>query len=66
MTLRDLTPKQLNENVRRAERERKRYFKSYNLENRINTLSLQDLTSIWNAAFNAGFKAGLTIPRKEE
>lgn len=66
MTLRNLTPAELRSNVQRAERERKIWFKSYNMENRLSALSIENLIGLWNAAYNKGFVAGLEIPRREE
>lgn len=61
MTLRDLTPKQIHDNVLRAERERKKWCERY-----LRPIEDADDRSIWNAAFNCGFKAGLEIPRKQD
>lgn len=61
MTLRDLTPKQIENNVKLSN-EKQKYWAS-----RMKGQTREpNEEAIWNVAFNAGFVAGLAIPRKEE
>lgn len=61
MTLRDLTVEQLDASVKRCEKERIEFFRTLHPTRKDN----DDYTQhVWNVAYNAGFKAGLEIPRK--
>lgn len=57
MTLRDLTKRQLYNLRRRCEKENKKY------ERRIQMSVGIGSRPYWQAAFNAGLKAGLEVPR---
>lgn len=61
MTLRDLTTDQLDAGVKRCTKEREAWFKQHVHNTSLNTNG--DFDSIWNSAYNSGFKAGLSIER---